>query len=504
MSSASTPSGRWTQLDGGRQGFIRRCEGFASLTIRKVCLPNGYDQNSTDLQHDWQSVGAQSVNHILNKLMLALFAPSRPFGRLDPTPAVLEKLAETSTPRAELDEQLAVAESAAVRELDQSASRPKLYETLKHLVVTGNVLMCLHDSMRVMGIKTYCVKRDVEGRVMEAVIREEVCFDELDTKIQTELRQHFSPDNKVRLYKWILRNENGKYVMTQWVNDWLLSSSFNGAWPEDQLPYRFLTWDLSDESDYGTGLVEDYAGDFQALSSLSQAQIEGALLSSEYRWLANPAGLTRPEDFQAAANGAVLPGTKGDLELIQADVGNALTVQRSIAQDYIQRIGRGFLLGSAVTRDAERVTAVEMRMQAEELETSLGGAYSRLAVDMQRPIFRWLLKRIKVTFKDTEFTPVIVTGLDALSRNGDLENMKMWLADMASLATVPQGLLGMLKLDAIAKAFAAARGIKTSELMKSQEEIKAEQDAAQAAQLQAEAQSAGVQVAAQQAANQQG
>lgn len=505
--TATTATQRWSELNGLRSAFIRRCEGWAHLTVRKVCLPQGYNQYSTDLQHDWQSVGAQSVNHLANRLMLALFAPSRPFGRLDPSPLILAKLQESGAARAELDEQLAAAEADAVKELDQSASRPKLYEALKHLIITGNVLMYLgKDAMRIQGIKNYCVKRDTEGKLLEAVICEEVRYDEL----AQELREHLQslnverlPDTMVSLFKWIVRTDKGDYAMTQWVDEFLMPSAFNGKWPENKLPYRFLTWDLADDSDYGTGLVEDYAGDFQSLSSLSQATIEGALLSSEYRWLANPAGMTKPEDFENAANGAVIPGTKGDLTLIQAEVGNALTVQRQIAEDYIQRIGRGFLLSSAVTRNAERVTAVEMRMQAEELETSLGGVYSRLAVDMQRPIFSWLLVRIKLTFKGTEFTPIIVTGLDALSRNGDVENMKRWLADMASLTGLPPALLGMLNLQAIAQSFASGYGIRTSELMKSEAQLKAEQQQAQQQQLQQQAESAGVDVAAQQAVNQQ-
>lgn len=505
MYMTATAQRRWSELNGIRAGFLRRCEGWASLTIRKICLPEGYDQYSTDLQHDWQSVGAQSVNHVCNKLLLSLFAPSRPFGRLDPTAKILAQLKETDTPRAELDEQLAAAEADAVRELDQSASRPKLYEVLKHLVVTGNALMYLGDTaMRVIGIKNYCVKRNAEGVLMEGLIRECIKFDELSLEIRSAmLYGGYQPETKVSLFKWIVRTDAGEYAMTQWVDGCLLPAKFSAKWPEEKLPYRFLTWDLSDDSDYGTGLVEDYAGDFQSLSSLSQATIEGALLSSEYRWLANPAGMTRPEDFESAPNGAVLPGAKGDLELIQAEVGNALTVQRQIAEDYIQRIGRGFLLASAVTRHAERVTAEELRMQAEELETSLGGAYSRLAVDMQRPIFLWLLKRIKLTYKGTDFQPVIVTGLDALSRSGDVDNMKRWLADMASLAALPPALLGMLNLSAIAQSFGSGYGIRTSELMKTQTQMRQEQVAAQNQQLEQQAGEAGIQVAAQQAANQQ-
>lgn len=497
MTRTTTAGRRWRELHGLRSGFIRRCEGFASLTIRKLCLPEGYDQYSSDLQHDWQSVGAQAVNHLSNKLMLALFAPSRPFFRLDPAATVKAALAQAGADLSELVETLAGAEAEAVKELDQSASRPKLYETLKHLTVTGNCLLVMQDAMRVVGIKHYVVKRDVEGRVLEIILRDCVKFDELDAEVQAEtFVQGYQPDTKVELLKWVRRQPTGKYTMDTYVGDHKLSSKFSGSWPEEKLPYRALTWDLADDSDYGTGLVEDYAGDFQALSAMSQATVEAAILASEFRWLVNPSGQTKVEDIVNSRNGQALPGVQGDISLIQSEAGGNLNVLQGVASDYITRIGRGFLLGSQITRNAERVTAEEIRMQAEELETSLGGAYSRLAVDMQTPICRWLLKRIKLTFKDTELVPVIVTGLDALSRGGDLDNLKMFLADLAGVSSLPPALQNLLKLRAVANRFAAGRGIKTSDILKTDEELAAEQKAQQDAQLQAEAQAAGVQAAA--------
>ena len=69
-------------------------------------------------------------------------------------------------------------------------------------------------------------------------------------------------------------------------------------------------------------------------------------------------------------------------------------------------------------------------------------------------------------------------------------------------AQLPPQLLGMLNLQAIAQSFASGYGIRTSELMKSETQMKAEQQATQQQQLQQQAESAGVDVAAQQAANQ--
>ena len=65
-----------------------------------------------------------------------------------------------------------------------------------------------------------------------------------------------------------------------------------------------------------------------------------------------------------------------------------------------RRLGAAFLLNTAVTRDAERVTAQEIRMQAQELESSLGGVYSRLANELQLPLAKRLLQEIDEVFKD--------------------------------------------------------------------------------------------------------
>jgi hypothetical protein len=241
------------------------------------------------------------------------------------------------------------------------------------------------------------------------------------------------------------------------------------------LPYRVLTWDLSDDANYGTGLMEDYKGDFAALSTLSKAQVIGAVLASEFRWLVNPAGMTSAADFEASENGAAIPGVKGDIELVESGKAADLAIIGQTNAEYISRIGRGFLLGSSVTRDAERVTAEEIRMQANELESSLGGAYSRLAVDFQIPMAYWLMDTVGLGINGTQFIPSIVTGLDALSRNGDLEDLKLWLADLAALSSLPPELIARLKVDELSKALAAPRRIKVDAYLKSNEQIAQEQ-----------------------------
>lgn len=491
-------------MDGTRQGFLRRCEEYASYTLPKLCLPSGYDQNSSELTHDYQAVGAQSVNHLANKIMLALFAPSRPFFRLDADEATQAEIDKIGIAPEEVTAMLAKGEKDAVKALDRMALRPKLYEAIKHLIVIGNVLLCLDgdETARVVGLKKYCVRRSQSGKLLELLIADKVQFDELEPAVQAALRTHthYQDDHEVTLFKWIKRNPVGDYELTQWVDQYRLPKAFEGKWPEKTLPYRVLTWDLSDDAHYGTGLVEDYKGDFSGLSTLTKAQVIGAVLASEFRWLVNPAGMTKPEDFMESENGAAIPGMKDDVTLVQSGKAGDLQITMNMAGEYVTRIGRGFLLGSQITRDAERVTAEEIRMVANELETALGGAYSRLAVDFQLPLAYWLMAIIKLGVDGSGFTPSIVTGLEALSRSGDLEELKLWLADMAGLANLPPALLQRLNLAAISKDLAAPRRIEVSAYLKSEEQMQAEAQQAAQQQTQMVAEEAGINAAAQEAA----
>lgn len=509
MNLHTSAAQRWGQLDGTRRGFIGRCEKYAAFTLPKLCLPDGYDQNSDELQHDYQSLGAQAVNHLANKIMLALFAPSRPFFRLDADAKMIAEMQDAlgdKFDQTKLNEALAQGEKSAVAELDRLALRPNLYEAIKHLIVIGNTLLELTpDGLKVFGIKKYCVRRSATGKVIEILIAEKMLFDELEPSVQEQLRNYPGygdrPDREVTHYRWLIRNRDGSYSMTQWVDVHRLPKQFDGKWPEASMPFHALTWDLSSDANYGTGLVEDNQGDFSCLSTLSQSQVMGAVLVSEFRWLVNPGGMTKVDDLMESANGAALPGMEGDISIIETGKSRDLKILLETNSIYVNRLGRSFLMGSAVTRDAERVTAEEIRMQANELETAYGGVYSRLAVDIQLPLAGWLMKRVGLGVPGSSgVRPTIVTGLEALSRQGDLENLRMWLADLAALATLPPGLQARLRWDKLASELAAPRRVVVAQFFKSDAEIQQEMQAAQQQELQGQAALMGAQSAADQAA----
>jgi hypothetical protein len=489
----------WEALHNLKRPLLTRCEKYSAFTLPTLITPPGYNEQLEELQTDFQSVGAQGVNNLANKLMLALFAPSRPFFRYQ----IDTKLAARLQAQLKIDPQglqklLAEAERGCIKMLDQMGVRPKLYEAMKHLTVTGNCLLILGDDpkdtpMRVLSLKRYCVKRAMSGRLLQIVIHETVRFDELDDEVQAIAKQashkyaSCDPEDpttcpEVKYFTWVRWDGAANYIVTHHVDDLELPDKFSGKYTDDTLPYRPLTWELHDDNDYGTGLVEQIAGDLASLSMLAEAEVKGAILASEFRWLVNPAGTTRPEDVENSENGAALPGIEKDIVPLNSGTGSSMQYIDNVATKYVNRIGKAFLLSSSVVRDAERVTAEEIRMQANELETSLGGVYSRLAIDFQQPMAMWLTKLAGVNLGGTAITPMVITGLDALSRNGDLDNLKLALQDLAAISGMPPQALSVLNLTAIAQAVFMGRGVSYDTYVKTPDQQAADlQDANQAA-----------------------
>jgi len=470
----TTAGQRFEKLDGKRNGILNRLERYASWTIPKLFPKKNRDQDTEPLTHGFQSLGAQAVNHLANKLMMSLFAPSRPFFRLEANRKARTAMSEAGVDPKAIQTQLAKLEQEASLELDKRSIRARLYDLLKMLIVLGNALMVFDkDTVRVLTLRNYVVKRDRQGSVSELIIREKIHKSAIKPAALAAVigNPEFKPDDDGNCweYKWVKFNGT-KFEETVWLDNVQLPANFSSNYTTEKLPYRAVTWDLAAGDDYGTGLVEDYEGDFQALSLLSEATIQAAILASEFRWLVNPAGQTSVEDFVASPNGAAIPGQKGDIELISSGVEGTLQTNLNIQQLYINRIGAGFLLQTAVTRQAERVTAEEIRMVAEELEGGLGGGYSRIAVDVQVPVAYWVMELIDKSIAGSDIEPVIITGLAALSRTGDRDRLLGFGQDISGVLSLPPQILDRLKLSAWIADLAAARGLDPATYVLSEEE----------------------------------
>lgn len=467
----------WDSLTSGRGTMLNRKQRLAEMTIPSALPDTNYNAQTDELTNGASSLGAQGATNIINKLMLAMFAPGISFLRLELQAAEKAKFMESLqlTDDSLLTDVLAGGEREAMKTLEQSGSRPHIYEGLAHLVVVGDVLMDLSDTAVVsfISLRDYAVKRNRKGKVLRLVFCEKTEVCDLEDSAQKEYRAAQPEcrfDDKVTVYT-VIRWASGMYRSTVYVEDVQLSAKHSGRWTEDNMPYRALTWRLPVGQDYGVSLAEDYANDLVVHDSVSESMADGAVLASQFRWACDPGGMTDPSEVESGRNGSVVPARKGDLALIFANIGQQLATVQGVEETYARRLGRGFLMNTAVTRQAERVTQEEMRIQANELEGSLGGVYSRLAIDMQGPIARWSLRRAKINIKGSKIDPIIITGLDALSRSADLERLMGFLQDVTALGSLPPEIRMRLNEGTIMADMAAGRGVERGKYLASEEEV---------------------------------
>lgn len=496
-----TAGSLWAKMDAERADLMLRSEALAALTLPHLCLPLGRPHESTPITYGYTSLGAECTNHLVNKLMLTLFRPGIPFFRLRPDAKGKEALAKEGYAPENMAAALSPTELEAMRQLDTSGQRPKLNNAIEHLVVLGNALLVIEpDHFRVMGLRHWAVKRNYRGDWIRLIIREQMCCDELDESVTAAMiaAGHFrAPEQKVYLYKVLTASKN--YVdMTQWVDDYQLPDQFNGRWKKAKCPYRVCTWTLPDESDYGIGLVQFYWGDLQQIEDLSQSTSEGAQVATELRWGVDPVSSSTANDLNSSQNGDFVPARKDDITPIFGGNHEALRVADAVLERYERRVNAGFLRVGAAVRNAERVTAEEVRLQALELETAYGGTYSALARDLQAPVAYWALERSNTRPEDYDLETEVLTGLDALTRNAELESLRAALGDLAMAAQLPEQLQRRLKWEPLAAFVGAGRGSNLKPFLYSDEEMQAINEQEQQQRVNEEAAIQGGKVAANQ------
>lgn len=487
---------RWTQLNALKGDLEQRCEDYAKWTVPHLFVRD-YTDNSTEVSRDYQSIGARAVNHLANKLILTLFPSGRPFARLDPEKDLRDAAAARGLDKTALEEALAAVEREMPITLQRIGARSALVRAAKELIALGNsALYYDEDADRLHGynLRNYCIQRDLSGNVVDAVLRDSVALATLPETVQAAYRTAY-PDKdyecNVTLYTRVKLNETGKFDVSQAVENVDLQDYGKGTYPKDKLPWIFLTWELVRGKDYGSGLVEDFAGDFQSLSTLSESFTLGAAVAADIKFLVNPAGQTDPKDLNNAETGEYVYGREEDITAFSVDKNNDWQIVNALIGAIEKRLGLAFLLNSAVTRDAERVTAEEIRFQAQELEGSLGGVYSRLSEDLQLPIAKIALQANKTPVELEGVEMVILTGMESLSRTTELEQVLGFINDLGALAQMPPEALRRLKLADVMTIMAMGRGLDKSKFVRPeqevQQEIQAERQQLQQMQLQQQA-----------------
>ena len=199
-----------------------------------------------------------------------------------------------------------------------------------------------------------------------------------------------------------------------------------------------------DGEDYGRGHVEEHRGDLETPQKSSPKAIAGRNHSVRSGSLSGPPhSNTDPKDLEEAENLAIISGHRDDVTTLQVEKAADLRVALETCAMIVARLEQAFLLSTSVQRNAERVTAEEIRVVASELEDALGGVYSVLSQEFQYPLVRCLMhhlqkKRRLPHLPEKHVKPFITTGMEALGRGHDL-NRLMTFGQIVQNTLGPEG-----------------------------------------------------------------
>lgn len=472
----------YAAMTGDRQSVLDRGRSASKLTIPGLIPEEGQNEHST-FDQPYQSLGSRCVAHLSSVSALALFPPGFPFFRLNIDE---QTAADMGADLTDANERLAQLSRTAYSLMERAVLRPAMSQVLRHLVVAGNVLLYTPEdkAARIYRIDQYVVKRDAHGDMMKAIVKERVYPSTLDTATQAAIggEPGKAQEEMVELFTIIVRTDD-TVEWWQTVKGVELPQS-RGKAPADQSPWLALRWLAVPGSDYGRSHVTEYIGDLLSLEDLYKSMVTFAAVAARIIHIVDPSSGIDVDELAAAESGDFVTGLKDRIQVLQLDKYNDWKVMADLAERLEQRLSAAFLLQTGVMRDAERVTAEEVRIVAQELETGLGGTYTILSAELQLPLVRRFLyigERLnKLPKLPDVVTPTVVTGFDALGRAQGVNRLRAYVADLQAVLG-PEGVAQVLNTSELAKRLGEGSGIEgLADLLKSPEQQAQETQAAQA------------------------
>lgn len=503
---------RWDQIDqiNEKTTIKKNCEKYAAWTLPYL-FPQDNLTKSAELPVEIDSIGAQGVNHLANRIISTLFPAKSLFFRLridqemrDMMEAAMAQAGMGSSPdqiKAELEtalqeaqEQLTKAENRAADRLNMVQFRPQAINAMKLLIVTGNALVYHPDDdspVQVYSIRNYSVVRDCSGEVVEIMTRESRAFETFNTEVQNALKaddsykqlyahnkvngkthaKGYNDATEVTIYTQIILEDDGKYHVYQHADDIPLPT--RATYTKSSLRWIPLVWNLIQGEDYGRGLVADFGGAFHALQVLNSSLLNTAAIMGDIKFFVKPTSMVDVEAVQNSLPGSYHVGNPDDIGTALINLGNNYQILQTGVDRFQRQIAQAFMLTQALTRDAERVTATEITRDVDELEASNAGVYSRYASGWQQHLARMLLNDIGFDGVGDGIEPDVITGMDNLSRAGEAQNMRMFLADLGMLNTVPEDIRQGIKTNRFIKSMGDLHQVEYSAWIMTDEELQA-------------------------------
>lgn len=431
---------------------INRCEQYAKWSIPYLMadITQVGRSGRVLVERDFQEIGALLVNNLAAKLASILFPTQYPFFQASASPEFEAAAREHGFTADSLKAAFAQMEMEANKRLFINSGYAQLILALKHLIVTGNVLIyrdAASGKLTTYGLQSFSVRRDGTGEMLDCVLREYTTVEALPETLQAALRaqqpsRYSRPEQVVtkytRIHRGIRKGVVG-YEVSQEVDS--LPVGDVSWYPKNLSPWMCPTWVLIPGEHYGRGMVEDYAGGFAQLSSLSEAS---ALYAIEIMRVVNLVGSGSGGDLDDLANsetGEWIRGNPNDISAHEAGDAPKLAQVEARIDTAVVRLSKAFMYQGA-TRQAERVTAYELHRDAQEAELTLGGVYSTLSGGVQVPLAYLLMIEVSadamIGLITGELVPDVTAGIPALGRAADVQNLLLAAQEIAAVLPIVQ------------------------------------------------------------------
>lgn len=481
----NTLAERFQRMHGNRQTKLNRARYCSAVTVPTLLPPEGWSEGLA-LPQPYSSIGSRGVTGLASRILSALMP-------LNDTPFFKFQLKDGSQAPTEVQQFLDTLSFQVYNKLISTNLRETVYQALQHLIVTGDTLIEMDSNyfFTIYRLDQYTVQRDIMGEVIEVIHLEYQVDDPefidyssySDIEHRVGYKTFYCQYQKLEDGSWSYSKENAEGDVVE-------------AGIYTVVPMAVLRWYSIAGENYGRSHCEDILGDLNTLEAYTKAQIEGMAAASAF-WIAvDPQGITEVDDIAGVRNGSFVAAKATDISVISP----AGTIQPQVAAasqavDNMRReVGQAFLMTGQAIPSGDRVTATAVRMIGQELETVLGGAFSSIARTLMEPLVKRCIvqmledklldERLTEQFfdKDGTISVSIVTGLQALSRDSDLQKL-MQMGEM--VRNLPPEALSTFRWNSYSSALITALGFDARNWIKSQDEINQEKANQQAMQIQA-------------------
>ena len=496
---------RFTTMDMDRRAKLDRGRQCALLSIPQLLPPEGWTEQFA-LPQPFSSATAKGVTGMASRILSALMP-------LNDMPFFQFNMKDGTEPDPEAYTLMESLSYQVYRKLSSENLRSTVFQLLQSLITVGDIVLIMEDDFtyRLVRLDQYQVRRDVKGMVREIMYLEYELQDASEPAGDYDLRYGggqgfansapFSRDGyDTILCRWVYDEEEKAWYSHKEYS----SGSFIDEGRYEVCPVIPLRWSAVISENYGRSHVEENFGDIQTLEALTETMLQGQAASSTFWMIMNPTGPSELDDVVGQPNGAWLSVRPEDVTVLSpADtLRYQMQAVSQATQEMRMTVAKAFLNESGQVRQAERVTATEVRMAGQQLEEVLGGAFSAIAKDLMEPIVR---RAVFLMIENgdidprlaQEFAPEgrlevsITTGLQALSNDSDLQKL-MQLGEM--VRNLPEQAAALFQWEEYGRALVGALGFDPRNWVQSKEDMQQEQMAMEAKQMQAQA---GAQVAQQ-------